>query len=422
MRWAFLCAIAWFAALGLAQASSGDSPQDSRSKFSGTVVDSQGELLTGVRVDISTAAPKVGQGIFCPSCYRDCGKWSRTNELGEFVIDGLDASLNFRLVAAAPGYRASQTDLIDPESGAVKITLEKLPIDIPSERILNGVVLSELGIPIEGALVEPLGAKTDSKRWWGQVEVDSTVTDHWGRFSLILPKEYKAVDIRVFADGHCAFQSDLLSPGSSVAELKLVDGARVSGKLVLAGKPVPNMSIAVVQVDRSVQNGIFIKAVSGVTGEDGTFQFQHLPANQKYAIFSVVGDAKLAKSEYVLATKTFSVAGSGQTRNLGELTVTKPMTIRGKVVRADGLSLSSNTKVMFGRDPAWDLISVSPNEDGTFAIDGLPPETYEVSVMGRGLSIVTDGFPYQMLGTQSFGVHLSNSQSAYDISIPVKSN
>jgi len=38
-------------------------------------------------------------------------------------------------------------------------------------------VVDEQGLPIEGALIDPSGAKTTDRRWWGTVEVEPTITD-----------------------------------------------------------------------------------------------------------------------------------------------------------------------------------------------------------------------------------------------------
>ena len=42
------------------------------SELRGRVIDAKFRPVAGARVDIATAAPKKGQGMFCPSCYLDC--------------------------------------------------------------------------------------------------------------------------------------------------------------------------------------------------------------------------------------------------------------------------------------------------------------------------------------------------------------
>src|SRR3954453_10646714 len=100
----------------------------------GTVLDAEGKPIAGARVDIATAAPRVGQGLFCPSCYKDCAKWTRTDEQGRFEIRGLSPTLKFTVLASSPNKKAHQTKLIDPLLGDVKIVLETLPTDLPRER------------------------------------------------------------------------------------------------------------------------------------------------------------------------------------------------------------------------------------------------------------------------------------------------
>jgi len=72
---------------------------------------------------------------------------------------------------------------------------------------------------------------------------------------------------------------------------------------------------------------------------------------------------------------------------------------------------------VFGRDPAWDLIAVSVAKDGTFAVEGLPPETYEVRVAAQGFVIDGTRLPFQVLHAQSFGMRLR--ESVADLRIPV---
>ena len=384
----------------------------------GKVADPSGRPLAGVRVDISTAAPKVGRGIFCPGCYLDCGKWSTTNAAGEFELKELDTTLRFRLLVAAPGRKTVQTKLVDPQAGPINIVLQPLPKDVDKRRVVSGIVTKE-GLPVAGALVEPHGAKTSRRRWWGRVEgVDATVTDANGHFAMVLPKGMLALDIEVTGYGFCGTQLALLKPGAEPVAVALVSGTRVIGKLVREGQPVSGMSIAVVQTDRSTSNGIFIAAVGDVTDRDGRFEFRNLPADQQYCIYSVVGDAKRTENDHILTVKKFKVPSSGTTHDLGALEVSDPISIRGRLQRVDGKPLPKNLKLSFGRDPAWDLVGFPVSEDGSFEATGLPPETYEVRVANRDLVVVAERINYQMLGASSFGVYLQ--ESINDLVIPLK--
>jgi len=87
--------------------------QDSqKTVLRGKVLNENAEPLLNARVDISTAAPKSGRPVYCPSCYLDCQKWSKTDASGQFEIAKLDSTLKFRLVVTAAGYKTLQTQLI----------------------------------------------------------------------------------------------------------------------------------------------------------------------------------------------------------------------------------------------------------------------------------------------------------------------
>jgi len=389
------------------------------STLSGTITDPDGKPLEDVRVDISTAAPKIGRGIFCPSCYLDCSKWDSTDSHGGFRLAKLDPTLKFRLLIALPGRKIFQTKLIDPLDGPVDVTLQQLPDDIDAARVVSGIVKNDQGIPVAGALVEPHGAKTSSRRWWGRVKgVDPTVTDARGRFSMLLPDEFQALDIEVTGHGFSGIQVALLEPGSEPAEVIVQEGARVIGRLVRRGQPVAGMSIAVVQTDRGSSNGIFIAAVGDVTDAKGAFEFRNLPPEQQYCIYSVAGDAKRTQSDHILTVRTFEVPESGATRDLDSLEVAEPISIRGRVERVDGQPLPRNLKLSFGREPAWDLVGIHVADDGSFEAEGLPPETYEIRLGNRSLVMVSSRIKYQMLSDVSFGIHVQ--ESIENLIIPVK--
>lgn len=391
-----------------------------RPEITGTVTDSAGKPLVGVRIDISTASPKVGRGIFCPSCYLDCGKWARTDRTGSFKLTKLDPNLKFRLVIASPQRKTLQTKLIDPSAGPVNLVLQPLPKNIDPKLVVSGVVVNEEGTPVAAASVSPHGAKTPTRSWVGLVkDVEPTVTDEQGRFTMIVPKNYLELDIRVVGNGFCGAVIKALKPGDEPVEVSVTEGAQVTGRLVDNGKPVVNTTVAVVQTDRG-SNHFFIAAIADVTDKNGQFEFRNLPSDQQYCIYSVVGDANRTKTDHVLTVKTFKVPESGKTRDVGSLEVSEPISIRGRVVRVDGKPLPQNLRLTFGREPAWDLIAIPVAKDGSFAANGLPPETFEIRVGDRNLAVVANRMRYQMLGASSFGVYAQESLENLVISVKGK--
>ena len=276
-----------------------------------------------------------------------------------------------------------------------------------------GEVLNEQGQPIEGALVDPGGAKTLDSRWWGPVEVEPAVTDETGRFTLFLPAGYQAVDVTVMADGYAGTAVELLSAGAKPHRIEVPTGTRVVGRLLLAGVPIAGIRIAVVQMKRNAGDH-FIKAVTATTDLDGTFRFDYLPADQDYAIYSIVGEGPQA---LVLTTKKFKAYASGKERNLGDLELIEPLRLSGKVELPQGTILPPDSKIVLGREPAWDLVSAPLGADGGFEIGGLPPETYTVRISMDGVRLNGDKLPFQIVAPNTFGIRLRDSVT--DLRIPL---
>jgi hypothetical protein len=220
--------------------------------LAGVVLDPAGQPVAHARVDIATAAPKVGRGIFCPSCYLDCAKRTTTDQLGRFEIKDVSDELRFRVLCTAAGMHAHLTDLVDPASDPLLMVLERVPAGFPPEQMIRGLVVGEQGQPIEGALVSPKGAKTAERRWWGRVDgARPAVSDADGRFVMYLADNLLAVDLEIEADGFAGTTTELIEAGGNESRIVVPVGAQVAGTLTLAGAPAPNVRIAVVQTDRS---------------------------------------------------------------------------------------------------------------------------------------------------------------------------
>ena len=386
--------------------------------LSGVVHDADGNPLAGVRVDIASAAPKFGPGIFCPTCYLDCAKHAASDAEGRFEIAGLSPELKFRILFTAPGRVAFRTELIDPSLESLSVQLERVELP-PEERRIRGVVRGDDGGAIEGALIYAVGAKSNERTWWGGVDVSPVTTDAAGRFELFLPEEILGVSLEVTAAGFAGMEtdltSDLIQAGDHDVELVVPRGVNVEGSLQRDGEPLAGAQLAIVQSDRSASHH-FIKAVMAKTDALGRFSMRNVPADQEYAVFTPVGTGS---QEWVLATKRFQVPRSGETRDLGTLEVEPGLRLAGRLSAREGAELPSKLKMSLGRDPAWDLIEVPVGDDGRFEISGLPPETYKVRIAGTDWEIDSERLRYQQLDDRAFGVRLESSLD--DVVVPIRS-
>ena len=381
--------------------------------LSGHVVDEGGNPLAGARVDISTAAPRTGRSVFCPSCYLDCRKSARSAEDGSFSIPLTDATLKFRLLVSMPGRRTVQTELLDPALEQPTIPLEPARTDWPEDLTVRGVVLNEQGVPVEGALVDPAGAKTADRRWFGKVDLECVVSDASGEFELFLPAGYTGVDVEILADGYAGMTTeDILVPGK-LHRLTIPTGTSVSGQVLNDGLPLSGFTVAVVQVNRLLPSH-FIASVAAETGVDGRFEFAHLPSDQPYVIYSLVGDGT---ADFVLPTTSFSAGASGAHVNLGELSLIPALRLSGRIDIPTGTQLPEDARLVVQRDPAWDLVSTAVQPDGTFSIGGLAPEAIGIHLSIPGLTLDTRRNPYQTLQGDAFGMRLVESKS--ELEIPV---
>jgi len=378
----------------------------------GTVLDTQKRPVVGARVGIATAAPRVGQGLFCPSCYRDCAKSTTTNTHGHFEIRGLDPALKFTVLISEPGKKAQHTGFVDPFQDELKIVLQPLPANHSREHTVVAQVLNDGGHPIGGAFIDPFGVGTSSSGWWGPVQVDPTVSDEQGRFSLFLPPDYESIAVKITAAGY-AGSSPTLKPGLKPQIIQVPTGTRVTGRLVHAGQPMAGLAVAVVQTERDAGHH-FIKAVGAISDKNGKFVFDYLPATEQYAIFTPL---EQGPQKFVLTTKLFKARGDHEERSLGDLQVIPCLHLAGRVEVPPGRRLPPSTKIALDRDPAWDMIEAPVDKDGHFIIDGLPPETYEVRIDAKGYEIDGTRMHYQVLEHGTFGLRLRVSTE--DVRIPL---
>lgn len=372
-------------------------------ELKGRVLDEKGKPISGALVGLSSARPRVGIPTTCPSCYRDCAKTTKTDGDGQFALRDLDPELLFRVLVLAPGKRGKVTELVDPAKQPLEVQLESLPMGLSKDRMIQGRVVGPDGAPVVGAIVNPTGAKTQEKRWWGQLPgVDrAAVTDVEGNFVITSQDPKLGLDLTVGARGFATFPGTLFELTGAPVEIRLVAGASISGRLLHDGKPVKNRAIGIVQEDRGA--GRFVGETTLATDENGGFLFANLQANENYVLYSLCQ----AKQDLpVFKTLRVRTGKDGEMKELGVMTSLTGITLKGQVKLPEGTKFPSGAKISLSRDPAWDWSEAILSEKGDFTLPGLPPEVYTVTVHAPGFAIDGTQPNFQMTGESSFGIRL----------------
>src|SRR4029079_1898646 len=91
-----------------------------------------------------------------------------------------------------------------------------------------------------------------------------------------------------------------------------------------------------------------------------------------------------------------------------------------------GVELPPHSRLTLQRDPAWDLVSVDIQPDGTFTLGGLPPDTYEFHLAADNLEIDAAKMTNQIISYRNqipnqFGVALTQNKEGLHIPAKIKS-
>lgn len=386
VRWmnrAFACVLAACSiVLPCGIASAEDAPP--RPDLAGTVFDDSGAPLREATVFLYTAGPRTGTSTFCPSCYPDCRKQAMTDRNGHFRIESLDPKLVFRLLVVAADYKPEFLRGVDPQAGSVEVALEKLDRSrVGPKQCLRGRVVDPEGQPIFGAAVNfDSYFFEDGTGRGGECEgVDQVaVTDHDGRFLLSTEQKFETMTVSVEARGFARRKFFRLAR-TKTHELKLTEGAMVTGRLVKAGKPLKRISVGLVSVDRSEN---FTGNFEVGTDAEGRFLFVNVPPYQQYYVYGLM---ERLRGLGCTPVKRIRVGPDGETKEAGDLGVVPGLRLSGRVILSDGEPVSPITRLGIYRQEAWDSISIELDDEGRFEAANLPPESYSISVRIPGYTI-----------------------------------
>ena len=356
-----------------------------RPDLTGTVQTRDGKPVPAT-VFIYTAGPKVGTSTFCSSCYIDCRKSAKADADGNFEIKSLSPQLIFRILAAAKGYKPKFVSDVDPAKGPVKISLD--PIELaaaPPENCLHGRVVDQNDKPIADVVVDASGIRTrDGGGRWGSIPgVDPlAVTDEKGEFLITSLKPFEMMDVRVKARAYANKTFTKLASGSEEHKLVLTEGATIIGRVLFNGQPLENVSVGVVSVDRGMDN--FTGHFDIGTDAKGRFLLANLPPNVDYYIYGLMNTLKPYGA---IPVQKIHSGKDGDVTDVGDMAVVPGHRLAGRVVLADGGTVQPETRLLVGREDAWDSIQVILAADGRFEATAIPTEALSLSVRVPGYRV-----------------------------------
>jgi protocatechuate 3,4-dioxygenase beta subunit len=351
----------------------------------GTVRDDAGRPIAGANVFISTAAPRKGVGVLCPSCYPDCRKSAVSDGRGRFALSDLDPSLKFLLLVVARGFAPRYSPKhVTPETGASLITLKARDLGSRKpERVVHGRVLNENGDPVARAIVEVDGVRHGRGGRFGalgELGIDAlAVTNDNGVFLLGVGEDGDALYLRIKAPFLAPLRTKPLAAGRMVHTITFGPGVTVTGRVTKEGRPLGDVGIGMVQFDRGVEG--FLGHFEFGTDRDGRFAFANIPPRQSWYIYGLMDSLK----EYgAIPARVIETRAHGSTLKLGDIEVRPGYRLTGRLVLADGRPVPSETRVLASRWEAWDSQMATVGPDGRFSFTGLPAEELRLSPSVRG--------------------------------------
>ena len=329
---------------------------------------------------------------------------------GRYLIHSLLAVALLASTAGGDGLPVRGT--VADAAGAVPVSRAPTPKDVPAGRTIRGRLVDESGRPVPGALLTPAGEWTGDGCRYGGSQTAPVVSDDDGRFVMIVPEPLTAVSIGVSAEGFAGTRVPQVVPGGAERSICVPRGATLTARIERDGSPCPGLRLAVVQIDRDASRH-FVGTVPAITDAEGIARFEHLPAADRFCIFSETDPPQ----QLVIETTLFKASESGKARDLGAIEAVEPRSLAGRLTIDGGNTIPAGTRIHLLRDAAWNTRTVPVAADGTFEALGLTPEGYRLGVVADGLTIDSGRLTWQFVDEQYAAIPLQTSRS--DVLIPV---
>lgn len=363
-----------------------------RATATGKILDVTEKPLEDATVMVYSAGVKKGYSLFCPTCYRDCGKRTVSGHDGSYSIAGLDPELSFTFVAIKDGYFAAFIANVDPAAGpAPDARLKPMPSITDVSRIVRGTIVSVDGSPLRGAVIQPdIATYRDAS---GHIQFSApldwinelTVSNEKGEFELAFGKPALEMTFRVTARSMAA-KHFTLPTGGERKTVVLTEGAVIRGRLLYKGKPVPNAEVGLIPHDTGV--GRWYPETRIGTAEDGTFSITNVPAGRIWLLHLMM--ESLASRGIGGDLIECETEADGDQINLGDIHLKPAHTLRGRVVLADAKPIPAEMRVTITADRSGDNQTVKISPDGGFQFNGLPDGIYSLAPAVAGYRLMNE--------------------------------
>ena len=305
---ALLCGVLWSSAAGATPVN-----------LTGIVTATDKTPIANATVLIFSAGARIGESRFCPTCYVDCGKQAQTDRRGNFKLGPLDPDLVFRVIVVARDFKTRTLPAIDPLKGPLAVSLEHQDLSkYGPKHLLKGHVLGPGGNRVLGAVISVNDTYGEDVNTSGIVDGTDmmAVTDRDGHFALTSDKSIDWMDVQVEAP-NVARKKFFRVPTGRMLELRLTEGATVSGRLLEGDKPLAHLAIGVNSVDAT---GRGAGRFDTKTDAQGRFRIDNITPYQDYYLYRVV---PLGSSEEATKWRRIEIRGDGSRVDLGDVKVTQ---------------------------------------------------------------------------------------------------
>mgnify|MGYP003574917913 CR=1 FL=1 len=287
----------------------------------------------------------------------------------------------FRILVVAKGYTPTFFGKTDPVKGALEARLKRRATEgIPEKNILLGKVVNAKKEPMAQAVVSVQMTQVGNTGMGSPPPGTDpiAITDEEGNFALYSEEPFDHMTLKVEARAMAPLRFNEVRPGPTRRELVVTEGAGLRGRVVLNGKPMKDIAVGVVSVDRSDD---FTGDFEYASNEEGVFYFPNLPPNRPYYVYGMTSSTM---AHGAIPAKQLKLKGDGEILDIGDLEIVPGRRLAGQVKLADGKPLPKPTRLTVGRREAWDSYTVELNEDGSFDLTNMPPESISVAARVSG--------------------------------------